>query len=186
MKSINSFNQSTQWGFVLPTALIFLIIMTVIAVTAIRKATSDEKIAGNIRTQNIAFQAAESALRFCQRDLEASAPGGFLPLDPGVSVTNSQIPVLPYSLPSGANPDSPPMPSVWEDRANWTNVNSFTLPANTIINVAAQPQCMIEEWTFPIKGKPEVSKGYVITARGVGSVDTSVVWLQVTIRPGNT
>jgi hypothetical protein len=44
---------------------------------------------------------------------------------------------------------------------------------------------MIEEWTFLIVGKSEVKKGYVITARGVGSVDTSVVWLQVILRPGS-
>lgn len=182
MKQIKSVSQS---GFVLPTALIFLIVMTLVAITAIRRATSDEKIAGNIRTQNIAFQAAESALRFCQRDLEASAPGGLLPLDPGVTMTISQIPVLPYILPNGANPSSPPMPSIWQDRGNWTNVNAFTLPANTVINVAAQPQCMIEEWTFLITGKSEVKKGYLITARAVGSVDTSVIWLQVTIRPGS-
>jgi type IV pilus assembly protein PilX len=175
----------SQSGFVLPTALIFLIIMTLIAITAIRRATSDEKISGNIRTQNIAFQAAESALRFCQRDLEASAPGGFLPLDAGVTMTASQIPVLQYALPSGASPINPPMPSIWQDKANWTNVNAFTLPANTIINVTTQPQCMIEEWPFQLAGKAEVKKAYVITARGIGSVDTSVVWLQVIIRPGS-
>ncbi|MBX9869712.1 MAG: hypothetical protein K2X63_07940 [Burkholderiaceae bacterium] len=158
--------------------------MTLVAITAIRRATSDEKIAGNIRAQNIAFQAAESALRFCQRDLEASAPSGFLPLDPGVTMTTSQIPVLPYTLPSGANPSNSPMPSIWQDKANWTNVNAYTLPANTIINVTTQPQCMIEEWAFQEQGKAAVNKGYVITARGVGSVDTSVVWLQVIIRPG--
>jgi type IV pilus assembly protein PilX len=179
------YTRQTQRGFVLPTALIFLIIMTLIAITAIRRATTDEKIAGNIRTQNIAFQAAESALRFCQRDLETSAPNGRLPLDPGVTTTISQIPVLPYILPSGANPADPPMPSIWQDKANWTNVNAFTLPANTVVNVAAQPQCMIEEWTFLITGKAEVKKGYLITARAVGSVDTSVVWLQATIRPGS-
>lgn len=183
MMSHISKNQS---GFVLPTALIFLIIMTLIAITAIRRATSDEKIAGNVRAQNIAFQAAESALRFCQRDLEASGPNGALPLDPGVTMTISQIPVLPYTLPSGGNPATPPMPVIWEDRANWTQANSYTLPANTIINVAAQPQCMIEEWTFPGGAKGGVFKGYLITARGVGPIDTSVVWLQVTIRPGTS
>lgn len=165
-------------GFVLPTALIFLIIMTLVGITAIRRATSEEKISGNIRAQNLAFQAAEAALRFCQKDLENTGPNGRLPLDTGVAVTVSSIPILPYVAPTTGS-----LPETWKDKANWTAANSFTLPANTVINVAAQPQCMIEEWTFVVSGGG-VKKAYLITARGVGAVDTSVVWLQATIRPG--
>ena len=43
-------------GFVLPTALIFLIIMTLVGITAIRRATSEEKISGNIRAQSLHFK----------------------------------------------------------------------------------------------------------------------------------
>ncbi|MBX9902199.1 MAG: hypothetical protein K2Y28_15585 [Burkholderiaceae bacterium] len=169
-------------GFVLPTALIFLIIMTLVGITAIRRATSEEKISGNIRAQSLAFQAAEAALRYCQKDLENSAPNGRLPLDTGVIVTVGSIPIVQYVLPATPSAD-PPLPTVWADRANWTNTNSFTLPANTVINVAAQPQCMIEEWPIAVPGGG-VKKAYLITARGVGAVDTAVVWLQATLRPG--
>ena len=52
-----------QNGFVLVVSLIFMLIMTVLAVTAIQRSILDEKVTGNLRSQNIALQAAETALR---------------------------------------------------------------------------------------------------------------------------
>ena len=59
-----------QSGIALPLVLIFFVVMTLIGVTAIRNATSGEKIAGNVRNHQLAFQAAEQALRFCEDDLQ--------------------------------------------------------------------------------------------------------------------
>ncbi len=52
-----------QGGAALIVALIFLLVMTVIGTTAMRAATMQERMAGNIRDVNLAFQAAEGALR---------------------------------------------------------------------------------------------------------------------------
>ncbi|MDE2430231.1 MAG: hypothetical protein KGM99_16030 [Burkholderiales bacterium] len=172
--------QLAQKGFVLVTAMIFLVIMTLLAVTSIQRATNEEKVSGNIRAQNLAFQAAEAALRFCQKDLEATGPNGRLPLDPGTTKTLSGIPINEYP-PANTATSPPPMPTLWSDKTKWTNATSYTLADNTILNVAAQPQCMIENWLFP-KPKGGVYYDYVITARAVGSTTTSVVWLQATIR----
>ncbi|MFZ6674977.1 pilus assembly PilX family protein [Undibacterium sp. Xuan67W] len=157
----------SQRGFVLATSMIFLLIMTILAITAIRRSTLDEKVAGNLREQNLAFQAAERALRYCQNDLE----------------TVGTIAVRKLGVTD--------MPTEWSTKANW-QAGGFatTLPAGTVANVITQPQCMIEEWLMrPTPGVPKGSgrEGdvYLITARGVGATSGAVVWLQSTIRTGN-
>jgi type IV pilus assembly protein PilX len=50
-------------GAALIVALIFLMLMTLIGTTAMRGATMQEQMAGNTRDWNLAFQAAEAALR---------------------------------------------------------------------------------------------------------------------------
>ncbi len=52
-----------QSGFALIVGLVILLLLTVIMLTALRVASLEERMAGNLRQQNIAFQAAESALR---------------------------------------------------------------------------------------------------------------------------
>lgn len=53
----------SQRGATLIISLLILLVMTLIGVTAIQTTTMEEKMAGNMRDQNLAFQAAEAALR---------------------------------------------------------------------------------------------------------------------------
>ena len=52
-----------QRGSTLIVALVFLLAMTLIGVTAMQGTTQQESMAGNLRQRNLAFQAAEAALR---------------------------------------------------------------------------------------------------------------------------
>jgi type IV pilus assembly protein PilX len=52
-----------QNGAVLLISLIILLLITLLGTTAIQTSTLEEKMAGNLYDKNIAFQAAESALR---------------------------------------------------------------------------------------------------------------------------
>ena len=52
-----------QHGAALMVSLIMLLVMTVLAVTATRTTTLQERMAGNMRDREVAFQAAERALR---------------------------------------------------------------------------------------------------------------------------
>lgn len=52
-----------QRGITLVVSLIFLLLLTILGVTAISTSTLQEKMSGNLRDQDVAFQAAESALR---------------------------------------------------------------------------------------------------------------------------
>ena len=54
---------SRQRGVVLVTGLIFLVILTLLGVTAMQTTILEERMAGNLRDENLAFQAAEAALR---------------------------------------------------------------------------------------------------------------------------
>lgn len=52
-----------QSGMVLVISLIILMLLTLIGITGLQTTGLEEKMAGNMRDRNVAFQAAESALR---------------------------------------------------------------------------------------------------------------------------
>ena len=52
-----------QAGIALVVALVFLLVLTILGVTAMQSATLQERMAGNVRDRNVGFQAAEAALR---------------------------------------------------------------------------------------------------------------------------
>jgi len=61
-----------QSGAVLPISLVMLLLLTVIGVTGSQMTGLEEKMAGNMRDRNIAFQAAESALRDAEQDIKGA------------------------------------------------------------------------------------------------------------------
>jgi type IV pilus assembly protein PilX len=58
-----------QHGAVLIVALLFLVILTLLGLTAMSGTTLEERMSGNSRDMNIALQAAEAALRDARRDI---------------------------------------------------------------------------------------------------------------------
>lgn len=68
-----------QRGSALIIALVFLLIMTLIGVSAMQGTTQQEGMAGNARQRNLAFQAAEAALRSGEQSLEVSGPATTVP-----------------------------------------------------------------------------------------------------------
>ncbi|MGI4849510.1 MAG: pilus assembly PilX family protein [Janthinobacterium lividum] len=63
----------SQRGSVLIITLVMLIVLTMLVLAAMSTNTAEERMAGNARDWNTAFQAAEAALRDAQRDI-AKAP----------------------------------------------------------------------------------------------------------------
>ena len=55
--------KNVQNGSALIISLVFLLILTMIGVASIQDSTLQERMAGNERDRNLAFQAAEAALR---------------------------------------------------------------------------------------------------------------------------
>ncbi|WP_296809831.1 PilX N-terminal domain-containing pilus assembly protein [Thiocapsa sp.] len=62
-----------QKGVVLVVALMFTLVMSIVGVTAMQSTIMQERMAGNARDRNLAFQAAEAALRAGE---DASIGGG--------------------------------------------------------------------------------------------------------------
>lgn len=60
-----------QRGAVMIVSLITLLVVTMIAVSSMRGSTLEEKMAGNTRDRNIAFQTAESAVREAEMFVES-------------------------------------------------------------------------------------------------------------------
>lgn len=55
--------RSRQRGVVLVVSLMILLVMTVIGITAMQSSSLEERMAGNTKDHNLAFQATESAIR---------------------------------------------------------------------------------------------------------------------------
>jgi len=55
--------RSAQSGVALFVSLIFLLLLTLVGVAAMKSATLQEKMSGNVRLKNESFQAAEAGLR---------------------------------------------------------------------------------------------------------------------------
>jgi type IV pilus assembly protein PilX len=58
-----------QRGAILVVTLMFLLVVTMLAITALGVSTSEERMAGNLKDWNIAMQAAEAALRDAEFDV---------------------------------------------------------------------------------------------------------------------
>ncbi|SEO72941.1 pilus assembly PilX family protein [Aquisalimonas asiatica] len=63
---------NAQRGAVLVVSLVLLAVMTLIGVFAMRGTTLEERMAGNLRDRDMAFQAAEGALREAEREFSRS------------------------------------------------------------------------------------------------------------------
>jgi type IV pilus assembly protein PilX len=157
-------------GAALIVALILLMLMTVLGVTAMRTTMLQERMAGNARDSNLAFQSAEASLRGGEQLLEGSIPpftgaNGLLQVQPGAG----QAPF-------------------WNGY-DWAG-NSRTV--TTVTGVNANPQYVVEELPVSlssangslVEGGGGVGEAgfYRITARAVGGSADAVAILQTTYR----
>ncbi len=157
-----------QGGTVLVVSLIILLLMTLIGITAMNTTSLEEKMAGNSRDRNFAFQAAESALREAENNVQTLCTTAFS--CPGLTIT----PLDSLDFTTMTN-------------ANWvTNGREYGTAAKDIAGVAADPRYIIELLQdVPdnrVLGKTfSGGKYYRITARGTGSSDGATVILQATV-----
>jgi type IV pilus assembly protein PilX len=68
------FKKSKESGIVLVTALILLVIMTLLGISGVKIATQEERMAGYSYDRGLTFQAAEAALRQAEIALEVIKP----------------------------------------------------------------------------------------------------------------
>lgn len=172
-----------QRGAVLVVCLLVLLMMTLIGVTGMQSTSLEEKMAGNTRDRNLAFQAAESALRAGQN---------FLLTNPFVvnCATGFRKSVFYYDLNCDGTNDTDangnPIP-VWQNPTLWSGNTTIAYDAGTLSNMAAAPRYIIEELpkTCQVKVNPcpsgSLVGAYRITARGTGGSLDAVVILQAMV-----
>lgn len=174
-KSINKKQKmsSAQSGVALPIVLIFLVVMLLLGVTAIRNVTLGEKMAGNQNNQQLAFQAAEKALRYCEAALQTNPIVGVALNAPNMKLTD-------------------PPTNNWDVLEYWSdNAVSVSLPAasknsdgTSSDGLLKPPRCMVEDvkGTLRLRNVEErldpTIRAYRVTARGTGGTDNAVVMLQ--------
>lgn len=165
-------------GAVLVVALVFLLLMTLIGVIAFSVARQEERMAGSTRDLLRAFEAAEQALRECERHL-----GGLLP--PVFSADGSADPGM-YAAP--AVDKEPAGKEKWETIA-WDAEPTRRLTG--VAEVAEQPRCIAQQIGRGRSGDaglraevaPVPAAAYRVTGRGVGvNRDTAVVLQSTFVR----
>lgn len=139
-----------QHGIALVIALVFLLLLTIIGVTAMNTTTMQERMAGNARDRNAAFQVTEATLRVAEEEIRD-----------GANTAQSHV------HDEGEGPD-------------WQNLDCGSSDVTTADSVDApsDPPCYyIEEsvdMALDTSSDPDLV--YQITARGQGlSGDTTVI-----------
>lgn len=154
---------------VLIIALVLLVVISLLAVTSMRNASSTEGVAGNVRTTELATQAAEIALRHCESSvlmIQTRANGDTTSLQANYPTTFNNI--LPAST-----------PAQWQDMTRWDGSSPavFVLPLPLLnqdkmlfTTYQRPPECMVERLPVVLKGTNVVSStaSFVVTARGFG------------------
>jgi type IV pilus assembly protein PilX len=164
MKPVAMNSTQKQRGVTLIVALIFLAILTLLGITVARTTSMEERMAGNTRDRDLAFQSAEAALRDASNDL----PGFLDPLDPD-PFDGTTAGLIDGTGAAHANDQAYWNGYDWEGSSQEATVD-FEL-------VASPPRYVIEKRpnTGPIATPTE---HWRITARGVGGSTNTVVILQ--------
>lgn len=167
---------SNQQGALLVTSLVFLVIMTLIGVTAMRTAVLDEKMAANFRCSKIAFEAAEASLLNAERDMIGGLELNLLrERFDGVRSTSGHE--GRYTLLQ----DEPAVSSLF-GLSSWTTSNASATYSSNIGGIATQPRWITKILTIdgPLNLSMEGETGVVFrnTSRGTGCTDESVVMVR--------
>jgi type IV pilus assembly protein PilX len=172
---------NTQKGTALVTSLLLLLVLTVIGVTAMQMTRMQERMAGNTRDLNMAFQGAEAALRNGE-DMISTQP---FPPD-----TCSAAPCEFWDANASAvsNPETRDFTTWWVPKTDeYEASGDHANPTRELTDLAADPHFVVEYVTdVPdtlTKGDgslPTARYFYQVTAISQGATDKAVTVLQST------
>ncbi len=172
-QSLHSSHFQKERGAVLVISLIFLLVMTLIGLTGMKTSVLEEKMTGNSRNQDLAFQAAETGLHGAERYLEAL-------------VTASDFDGTINGLVSEATEDPD-----YLDSSIWINASSVEYSSGLSI-IGSNPRYIIKlvgqsgedkNARLNVGGYGENLPGakitiFRVTSRGTGGTDNARVTLQ--------
>jgi len=173
------FPPARERGAAMVIALVMLLILTLLATASARMTLLDERMMGNTQDRNVAFQAAEAAIRTGETDLTA--------------------PVLPaFNNANGLwQPAAPGATPVWES-VDWENVGGDVLAYNGLddapgnlanataaYHIEEMPPVPCIACSLVAGVVPDEPAIYRVTARGVGAAGNATVTLQTTYKRAN-
>lgn len=167
-------SRKRQNGAVMAIALVLLLVLTVLAASSMKLATTQERISGNTRDQVLAFQAAEAGLRAGEEAMEAAALLNFNGNRGRYEICAPGDNRVACNKPDYRKRDS----TGWE------------VAEGAVDGVNRPPEYIIEKYNRS-QGKDssldsdiplEKVDFYRITSRGFGKTDKSMVVLQTTYR----
>jgi type IV pilus assembly protein PilX len=157
-----------------------LMVAMLMAVASLRTVSLEERVAGQVRDRQVAFQMAEAALRDAEQTIAGDADGPFAPLRPG-QFTAACTTGLCRSVPGA---------SLWAGftEAQWAGTQAWAYGAATgsaaLSGAASAPRFVIEfqGTSQPIEpGRPCVAL-FLVTARARGATAATEVILQSVYR----
>lgn len=171
---------TNQSGVVLVISLIMLLLLTIIGVTGMQVTGLEEKMAGNMKNSNTAFQSTETALRERELWLQINKPNQ--------SNINSTT-LWQLSGPDSDSTDSTPW---WQEKnAAWW-ISNATISTSVPVEVNTAPYSIVEHKHFNLDslniGTASIPSGrhyYQITSRGTGGNDQAQILLQSITAWGN-
>lgn len=165
--------RSRQRGISLIMTMIMLVIIGFTAAAAMRGSQSTEKVVNNLRSEALAQQYAEAALRVCEAEM--LKPTADRPL----KLQDANVAVIVVGGATG-----------WEQPVTWTGSGRYEIPESQLKTSDSSfvpptlPQCQVEKQVLP----DGVGRATVVTARGFSpdykadasgnTIAGSVVWLQ--------
>lgn len=154
-----------QAGMALITGLIFMVVLTLLALAAMRTATLEERMSGNTRDRDMAFQSAEAALRAGELVLQGASLPAFAS---GTAYTTRIAAGTQTTYWQNTHP--------WATQsvAAWQPTGTNAAPRYVIEDMSAS-SCAGGSMTF---GPAPGCSIYRVTARGVGRSATTMVILQ--------
>ena len=151
-------------GVVLVITLILIVILSLLGTFAIRNATQSERSINGVRSTEVAREAAETALRFCEQIAIFDADGKDYT---EYSTTGLRGRIIATTILSESDPAA-----AWRTESNWTS-SAIAVPAAFYKNdtggtspLKNAPLCLIQK--IDSTSTPKLT-GYLITARGFGN-----------------
>lgn len=168
-----------QRGAVLAVSLLMLFLLTLIGVTAMQTTVTEEKMAGNFRDGQVAFEATESVSRCAQEWLEDQNP---IALENDLTADLASCQGKPCDLFAPlTTPDFRNQTESW-----WQTNGRECAAANIPAGLASQPRFIVERLRLLRDFDLEKSKEghglyyYRVTARGVGQTGRASTIIQNT------
>ncbi len=175
--------KKTQRGVTLVIALLILVMIMMYGIPAAMNSIQNERMTGNTRQRDLAFQATEHAIRTAEAwintqtatTLAALAPNTVTTCSPGNTDPNTADCIFPDGQ-CHANDIT-----YWKSY-NWTASNVCTLTGSNQIDsalVSTQPRYIVERMpdaTEPTTGIK--SSYYRVTAQGIGKDSNAIVIVQ--------